>query len=109
MADYLELKEGELNLQDINDLVSSPDCGAISVFIGNFDKKKSKFLKNMTFFVNKGTTRNKMGDKNVVKLEYESYDTMAIKEMKKICDQIREKWSTVKNIAIYHRIIFYFS
>jgi molybdopterin synthase catalytic subunit len=45
-----------------------------------------------------------MGDKNVVKLEYEAYDTMAIKEMKKICDQIREKWKSVKHIAIYHRI-----
>ena len=84
MADYLELKQDELNLQDITDLVGSADCGAISVFIG--------------------TTRNKMGDKNVVKLEYEAYDTMAIKEMKKICDQIREKWKSVKNIAIYHRI-----
>lgn len=29
---------------------------------------------------------------------------MAIKEMKNICNIIREKWSTVKNIAIYHRL-----
>jgi molybdopterin synthase catalytic subunit len=29
---------------------------------------------------------------------------MAIKEMKNICDLIRENWKTVKNIAIYHRL-----
>lgn len=45
-----------------------------------------------------------MGDKNVVRLEYEAYDAMANKEMLKICDQIREKWHSVKHIAIYHRI-----
>jgi hypothetical protein len=36
MADYLELKQDELNLQDITDLVGSADCGAISIFIGKF-------------------------------------------------------------------------
>lgn len=35
MTDFLELKSDELNLQEITSLVSSPDCGAISVFIGN--------------------------------------------------------------------------
>jgi hypothetical protein len=28
---------------------------------------------------------------------------MAIKEMEKICNIIREKWKDVKHIAIYHR------
>ena len=45
-----------------------------------------------------------MNNKNVVRLEYEAYDKMAIKEMIKICDQIRAKWPDVKHIAIYHRI-----
>ena len=45
-----------------------------------------------------------MNGRKVLKLEYESYDEMAFKEMKKICDIIRSKWSTIKNIAIYHRV-----
>lgn len=45
-----------------------------------------------------------MNDKNVIKLEYESFDKMALKEMLKICDEIRVKWKNIKNIAIYHRI-----
>ena len=42
--------------------------------------------------------------RTVTRLEYEAYDSMAIKEMKKICNIIRDKWKSVKNIAIYHRI-----
>ena len=45
-----------------------------------------------------------MNNKNVVRLEYESYDKMAYKEMLKICDQIRTNWPNVKHIAVYHRI-----
>lgn len=45
-----------------------------------------------------------MDGKKVVKLEYEAYDSMALKEMKKLCDEIREKWSSIKHIAIYHRL-----
>jgi len=45
-----------------------------------------------------------MAGKKVTRLEYEAYDSMAIKEMKKVCDEIREKWRSIKNIAIYHRL-----
>lgn len=44
-----------------------------------------------------------MNGKPVTRLEYEAYDTMALKEMKKICDQIRVKWKSIKHIAIFHR------
>lgn len=40
----------------------------------------------------------------VIKLEYEAYDSMALKAMAAICDVIREKWSETKHIAIYHRL-----
>ncbi|XP_034941027.1 molybdopterin synthase catalytic subunit isoform X2 [Chelonus insularis] len=39
----------------------------------------------------------------VLKLEYEAYEPMALKELKNICDKIREKWD-VKHIAIFHRL-----
>lgn len=38
----------------------------------------------------------------VIKLEYEAYETMALKEMLNICKQIRLQWN-VEGIAIYHR------
>lgn len=40
----------------------------------------------------------------VVSLEYEAYEPMALKSLGNICTQIREKWEAVHSIAIYHRI-----
>ena len=81
---HLALKNEKLNLQQITDLVSSPDCGAISLFLG--------------------TTRDNMLGKTVSKLEYEAYESMALKEMQKVCDKMREMWSQIKHIAIFHRL-----
>lgn len=39
----------------------------------------------------------------MTKLSYEAYDAMALKSMKRVCVDIRKKWSDVENIAIYHR------
>lgn len=39
-------------------------------------------------------------------LKYEAYEKMANKMLAKICDDIREKWSNVKHIALYHRLGF---
>lgn len=51
-----------------------------------------------------GTTRDNFNGKKVVRLEYEAYDAMAIKEMEKICTSIRLKWSDVHRICIVHRL-----
>ena len=45
-----------------------------------------------------------MNGKPVVRLEYEAYESMALKEILKICNQIRQKWKGVRNIAVHHRI-----
>ncbi len=52
----------------------------------------------------KGTTRDNMHNKKVIKLEYESYESMALKEMQAVCDGMRKMWPILKNIAIYHRL-----
>jgi molybdopterin synthase catalytic subunit len=38
----------------------------------------------------------------VVQLEYEAYEPMAVKAMEKVCEDIRKKWK-VEHIAVYHR------
>lgn len=40
----------------------------------------------------------------MLSLKYEAYDKMADKMLLKICDNIREKWTEVKHIALYHRL-----
>ncbi|XP_043241808.1 molybdopterin synthase catalytic subunit-like [Amphibalanus amphitrite] len=81
--DILRLTNEPLSLESISKEVGSDDCGAISSFCG--------------------TTRNSFEDRQVVRLEYEAYEEMAVSEMKKICGALREKWS-LKHIAIYHRL-----
>lgn len=59
------------------------ECGGLAVFIG--------------------TVRNKTEGRRVSWLEYECYESMALKEMTKIAEKAVELWK-VKNIVIHHRI-----
>lgn len=82
--DFIKLTQNPLSVDEVTQLVGDSSCGAISIFIG--------------------TTRNNFEGKNVCRLEYEAYNKMAEKEMKKICDECRNKWN-LKNIAIHHRLV----
>ena len=84
MRDYIELKRHDLSVQEVTELVNAADCGAISLFVG--------------------TTRNNMAGKPVSRLEYEAFESMALKELLKICNQMRERYASIRNIAIHHRI-----
>ncbi|WFB64820.1 molybdenum cofactor biosynthesis protein MoaE [Sphingobacterium sp. WM] len=50
-----------------------------------------------------GSVRNNTKGKEVVKLEFECYEPMAIKEMKKIAESAIAKFA-VRNVVIHHRI-----
>ncbi|XP_047353890.1 molybdopterin synthase catalytic subunit-like isoform X1 [Vespa velutina] len=81
--DFVRLEQKVLNVGEIVNLIVSPKCGAISTFIG--------------------TTRDNFENKKVIKLEYEAYEPMALKEMNNICAKIRSQWN-IEHIAIYHRL-----
>ncbi|KAI5740053.1 hypothetical protein M8J76_000070 [Diaphorina citri] len=83
-ADYLDILPGKLNIEEISSCVKSPDCGAISMFIG--------------------TTRDNFNELKVVSLHYEAYKSMALKVFKDICNNLRETWPDIVNVAIYHRL-----
>ena len=67
------LQEGVLDIALIETSVQSPKCGAVLVFVGR--------------------TRDNFEGKTVLKLEYETYEGMALKEMQNIVDKIKEDWS----------------
>jgi len=71
-----------LNIQSCIDWVMGPECGGIDVFIG--------------------TVRNATKGKTVVQLEFEAYEAMALLEMKKIAEDVLQKWP-VQKILIHHR------
>uniref|UniRef100_A0A0B7BAZ9 Molybdopterin synthase catalytic subunit n=1 Tax=Arion vulgaris TaxID=1028688 RepID=A0A0B7BAZ9_9EUPU len=81
--DFVDIVDGKLSVDEISDMVSSPSCGAVSVFIG--------------------TTRDNFNGNQVLRLEYEAYIPMAKKKLLEVCASIRQKWN-VHKIAIFHRI-----
>jgi molybdopterin synthase catalytic subunit len=71
---------------DIVELVASvivPEAGGIDLFLG--------------------TTRNHSKGKKVIRLEYEAYSPMALKLMREIESEIRNRWN-IHKISIVHRI-----
>lgn len=81
---YLKLTFDKLEVGQISDLVTHESCGAVSLFVG--------------------TTRDNFEGKTVVLLQYEAYETMALKSMNEICERMRARWPDIKHIAIFHRL-----
>jgi len=68
---------------DIIQKVKSVNVGAITVFIG--------------------TVRELTNGKKTLSLEYQAYESMAVKKLAKIGEEIIEKWPNTK-VAITHRV-----
>jgi len=77
------LTENPLEASNVEQFVQNDECGGIVSFIG--------------------TVRNSTKQRTVLKLEFEAYEPMAVKEMTKIAKAILEKWP-VKKVAIHHRL-----
>ena len=71
----------KLDLQMCYDFVQDDSCGGIALFVG--------------------TVRNKTNDKEVTKLDFSAYKSMAIKEIQNIANNAIKKFDILK-IAIHH-------
>lgn len=78
----IKITEQILDLTACFALASDPACGGIASFVG--------------------TVRNHTKGKPVTRLEYECYQSMAVKEIQKIADKAIALFS-VKNIVVHHR------
>jgi molybdopterin synthase catalytic subunit len=101
---YLKLTSDKLDVGALNEQVADESCGAISLFVGTtrdyFEDKTvrgwTKFWLSMpvlTFCI-----------LQVLCLEYEAYEAMALKSMNSICEEIRQRWKDVKHIGMHHRL-----
>nr|XP_054754338.1 molybdopterin synthase catalytic subunit-like [Lytechinus pictus] len=81
--DDIRLTTDVLDVEKAVQTVTDPSCGAVSMFLG--------------------TTRNNFEGKNVVRLEYEAYESMAEKQLNRLCLDMRQKWD-LHNILIHHRL-----
>ncbi|XP_064541555.1 molybdopterin synthase catalytic subunit isoform X1 [Drosophila montana] len=82
--DHIQLFKDKIDVNLVHQLLIDQSCGACSVFLG--------------------TTRDSFEGKNVISLEYEAYENMALKEMGKICTDLRVRWPSLKHIVMYHRL-----
>lgn len=73
----------EVALDEVYQLLESPEAGAVNVFIG--------------------TVRNNAQGKDVLKLEFEAYEKMAILEMQRIAEIAKQKWPIFK-LVMHHAI-----
>lgn len=81
---YLKLTHDSLDSAVWSDLVTRDGTGATVVFIG--------------------TTRDVFEGKRVIRLEYEAYAPMALKELERLCVDARALWPALGPIAIVHRL-----
>ncbi|QNF33416.1 molybdenum cofactor biosynthesis protein MoaE [Adhaeribacter swui] len=78
----IALTDQPINKEEVIAAVQSDGAGAVNVFIG--------------------TVRNNTQKKPVVRLEFEAYESMAVKKMQELADMASERWPVLK-VAIVHR------
>jgi molybdopterin synthase catalytic subunit len=79
----IKITEKPIDIQKVIDATTSLGAGAIQVFIG--------------------TVRNTAHGKNVVWLEYEAYEAMAVAEIRKIMAEASQRWPLLGS-AVCHRV-----
>lgn len=83
MSNFIQLTFDCLNVNEILQELNSTSTGATAVFIG--------------------TTRDTFEGRRVKSLEYEAYNTMAVKKITQVCEDLRRHWD-IFNVAFYHRL-----
>jgi molybdopterin synthase catalytic subunit len=82
MKIHLHITDELLDIMTCISQVTGPECGGLDVFIG--------------------TVRDATKGKQVLRLEFEAYEGMALKEMRKIAEAAFAQWP-VQALAMHHR------
>jgi len=83
MKQDIKILDTPLDILSIYNSCTDDGAGAVNIFVG--------------------TVRNKTSAKEVVQLEYEAYQSMAVKEIEKLIEQATAQWP-ILNIVIHHRV-----
>ena len=79
----IAITHNELDVQQVVSHVRHPGAGAIATFVG--------------------TTRDNTAGRRVLRLDYEAYRPMADNQLRRVADEMRERWD-LTGVAIYHRL-----
>lgn len=80
---WIKITEDPLAVEEADDLLRDPACGAVSLFVG--------------------TTRQFTSGRETLRLEYEAYEPMALKEMHRLADSCADRWD-VRRLVLLHRL-----
>ncbi|XP_015250973.1 PREDICTED: molybdopterin synthase catalytic subunit [Cyprinodon variegatus] len=83
--DVFRLSRDWLSVQEVVDSVSSPSCGAVSVFLGT-------------------TREDRVDGRKVIGLEYEAYEPMVQSQFSRLCADMRSRWPALMHVCIHHRL-----
>lgn len=72
-----------IDLNEAYSYLNSPNAGAVNLFVG--------------------TVRNQTKGKEVLRLDFEAYDAMALKQMEDVANRAMQKWPLVK-VAVIHAV-----
>lgn len=78
-----EVTEAPLSVDEVLGRLADPAVGAVGTFVG--------------------VVRGETGGRETQYLEYEAYPEMAEKELGRVGEEIRERWPTIREVAIVHR------
>ena len=85
MADKLfEITAEQLSIDEVIGRLADPGAGAVATFVG--------------------VVRGETDGREVDHLEYEAYPEMAEEALRRLGGEIRARWSTVRQVAIVHRV-----
>jgi molybdopterin synthase catalytic subunit len=78
-----EITSEPFSIDDVIARLASPANGAVATFVG--------------------VVRGETDGRETEHLEYEAYPDKAEKQLRQIGDEIRERWPTIREVAIVHR------
>jgi len=84
IQNLIEITEQPISTDDVVARLTDPAIGAVVTFIG----------------VVRGVTEGR----ETLHLEYEAYPEMAEKVLQQIADEVRARWTDVREVAIVHRV-----
>lgn len=80
---WIEVTEQPLAVEEADDLLRDPACGAVSLFVG--------------------TTRQFTDGRETLRLEYEAYEPMALQEIQRLAEACADRWE-VWRLVLLHRL-----
>ncbi len=79
----IQLTHHPIEVGSVIGSVQADEAGAVNAFVG--------------------TVRQHTNQRRVLRLEFEAYETMALREMKKLVEEVKQRWP-VAQMAIQHRL-----